>query len=89
MIVATIKWYHQVTGHSGSKRLYKQLRQRYYHRDLHYLADNLKCDFCQISKLDGKGYGFLQEQEVCAILRMCCESNRTMDSLSSGKTISV
>ncbi len=30
----TIKWYHQVTGHPGSRRLYGQLRQRYYHRDL-------------------------------------------------------
>jgi hypothetical protein len=35
LIKPTIKWYHQVTGHPGSKRLYGQLRQRYYHRDLH------------------------------------------------------
>ena len=34
LILATIKWYHQVTGHPGSKRLYGQLRLRYYHRDL-------------------------------------------------------
>jgi hypothetical protein len=34
LIKPTIKWYHQVTGHPGSKRLYGQLRQRYYHRDL-------------------------------------------------------
>ncbi len=34
LILLTIKWYHQVTGHPGSKRLYKQLKQRYYHRDL-------------------------------------------------------
>ncbi len=34
LILPTIKWYHQVTGHSSSKGLYEQLRQRYYHRDL-------------------------------------------------------
>jgi hypothetical protein len=34
LIKPTIKWYHQVTGHPGSKRLYGQLRQSYYHRDL-------------------------------------------------------
>ena len=26
LIKPTIKWYHQVTGHPGSKRLYGQLR---------------------------------------------------------------
>jgi hypothetical protein len=34
LIKSTTRWYHQVTGHPGSKRLYGQLRQRYYHRDL-------------------------------------------------------
>ena len=34
LIKPTIKWYHQVTGHLGSKRLYRQLRQRHYHKDL-------------------------------------------------------
>ncbi len=63
----TIKWYHQVTGHPGSKRLYGQLRQKYYHRDLHQMVANLKCDFCQRNNLDGKGYRFLPECEVCII----------------------
>ena len=67
LILPTIKWYHQVTGHPGSKRLYEQLRQRYYHRDLRRLADNLNCDFCQRNKLDGQGYVFLPEREVCSI----------------------
>ena len=35
LILPTIKWYHQVTGHPDSNRLYEQLRQIYYHRDLH------------------------------------------------------
>ncbi len=34
LIKSTFKWYHQVTGHPGSKGLYGQLQQRYYHRDL-------------------------------------------------------
>jgi hypothetical protein len=34
LILPTIKWYHQVTGHPGSRRLYEQLKQRYYHREL-------------------------------------------------------
>jgi hypothetical protein len=28
---------------------------------------NLNCDFCSSNKLDGKGYGFLSEHEVCSI----------------------
>ncbi len=67
LVLPTIKWYHQVTGHPGSKRLYEQLKQRYYHRDLCQLADNLNCDFCQRNKLDGKGYGFLPECKVRSI----------------------
>jgi hypothetical protein len=34
LIGSTVKWYHQVTGHPGSKRLYEQIKQRYHHRDL-------------------------------------------------------
>ena len=33
LIGPTVNWYHQVTGHPGSKRLYKEIRQRYYNRD--------------------------------------------------------
>ena len=32
------------------------------------MVDNLNCDFCQRTKLDGKGYGFLPEWEVQSIL---------------------
>ncbi len=31
------------------------------------MVDNLNCDFCQINKLDGKGYRFLPEREVRSI----------------------
>jgi hypothetical protein len=31
------------------------------------MVDNLNCDFCQRTELDGKGYGFLPESEVQSI----------------------
>jgi hypothetical protein len=67
LIKPTIKWYHQFTGHPGIKKLYGQLQQRYYHRDLRQMVDNLNCDFCQRNKKDGKGCGFLPEHEVQSI----------------------
>jgi hypothetical protein len=30
LIKPTVKWYHQVTGHPGSKRFYEQICQRYH-----------------------------------------------------------
>jgi hypothetical protein len=33
LIVPIIRWYHQVTGHPGSKRLYQHIHQQYYNRD--------------------------------------------------------
>jgi hypothetical protein len=47
LIKPTIKWYHQVTGHPGRKRLYGHLQQRYHHRDLRIMVHNLNCDFFQ------------------------------------------
>ncbi len=60
-MVPTIRWYHQVTGHPGSKRLYQHIHLLYYNPDLRRLVDNFKCNYCQRNKLDGKGYGFLPE----------------------------
>jgi hypothetical protein len=60
-------WYHQVTGHPGSKRLYQHIHPRYYNRDLRQLVDNFKRNYCQKNKLDGRGYGFLPEREVRSI----------------------
>ncbi len=67
MILPTIRWYHQVTGHPGSKRLYQHIHQRYYNCDLRKLVDNFKCNYCQRYKLDGKGYGFLPECKVRSV----------------------
>jgi hypothetical protein len=67
LIKPTIKWYHQVTGHPGSKRLSKQTHQRYHNRDLRRYIGNFNCDYCQRNKLDGKGYGLLPEREVQSI----------------------
>jgi hypothetical protein len=64
LLVPTIRWCHQITGHPGSKRLYQHIHQQYYNRDLRRLADNFKCNYCLRNKLDGKGYGFLPECKV-------------------------
>jgi hypothetical protein len=63
----TVNWYHQVTGHPGSKRLYEKIRQRYYNRDIRRCIDNFNCNYCQRNKLDRKGYGLLPEREVRSI----------------------
>jgi hypothetical protein len=68
LILPTISWYHQVAGHTVSKRLYQHLHQQYYNHDLCRFIDNFKCNYCQRNKLDGKGYGFLPECEVISIL---------------------
>jgi hypothetical protein len=75
LIVPTIRWYHQVTGHPGSKRLYQHNHQRYYNRDLCRLVDNFKCNYCQRNKLDGNGYGFLPECKVCLIPFEECDTD--------------
>ena len=67
LINPTVRWYHQVTGHPGSKRLNDLISKRYYNRDLRRYIDNFNCDHCQRDKLDGKGYGLLPEREVRSI----------------------
>ncbi len=56
VIRPTVNWYHQVTGHPDSKRVYEQICQRYHNRDLRRYIDNFNCEFCQRNKLDGKRY---------------------------------
>jgi hypothetical protein len=67
LIKPTVKWYHPVTGHPGSKRLYEEICQRYHNGDLRRYFDNFNCDYCQRTKLDGKEYGLLPECEVQSI----------------------
>jgi len=67
LIEPTIQWYHQITGHPGSRRLYEHIRQRYYNRDMRKHIDRFNCDYCQKNKLEGRGYGQLPEQEVRSI----------------------
>ncbi len=50
----TIQWFHQVTGHPGSKRLYMQICNRYYNRDLRSLIDKFHCEYCQRNKISDK-----------------------------------
>jgi hypothetical protein len=67
LIKPTVKWYHQVTGHPGSKRLYEQIRQRYHNHDLRRYINNFNCGYCPRNKLDTKGYRLLPEREVQSI----------------------
>ena len=64
MLKSTIKWYHLVTGHPGSKRLELTLRHKYYHPDIRRSIEKFHCPHCQKHKLDGKGYGLLPEREI-------------------------
>ncbi len=64
MVKTTIKWFHIVTGHPGSKKLRLTLEQRYYHPEMRRYIDAYKCADCQHNKLDGKGYGLLPEREL-------------------------
>ncbi len=64
MVVDTVKWFHQVMGHPGEKRLRDTLNQRYHHPRLCYHIDKLKCKDCQKYKLAGRGYGLLPKWEV-------------------------
>ena len=60
----TVKWFNQVIGHLGEKRLHEKLQQRYHHPKLRYTIDKFKCQYCQQHKLSGKGYGLLPEWEM-------------------------
>ena len=64
MLQPTIRWFHQITGHLGSKRLHMQISTYYYHHNLWHLIDNYHCNHCQCNKLDGKGYGHLPEHKI-------------------------
>ncbi len=67
LLQPTIQWFHQMTGHPGSKRLYMQICNQYYNRDLHSLIDRLHFEHCQCSKLSDKGYGLLPECKICSV----------------------
>jgi hypothetical protein len=64
MIVDTVKWFHQVMGHPGEKRLKNTLNQHYHHPRLRYHIDKLMCKDCQKYKLAGCGYSLPPKQEV-------------------------
>ncbi len=64
IVVDTVKWFHQVMGHPGEKRLRETLNQCNYYPRLRHHIDKLKCKDCQKHKLAGHGYGLLPKQEV-------------------------
>ena len=64
MVEDTVKWFHQVMGHPGEKRLTESLRQRYHNPGLRRHIEQLKCSDCQKYKITSRGYGLLPEREV-------------------------
>ncbi len=64
LVFDTVKWFHQVMGHPGEKRLHETLNQSYHHPKLCYHIDRLKCKDCPKYKLAGHGNGLLPKQEV-------------------------
>ncbi len=67
MVVDTIKWFHQVMGHPGEKRLPETLNQCYHHPKLCYHIDGLKCKDCQKYKLANKRCGLHPGKELPSI----------------------
>ncbi len=63
-VVDIVKWFHQVMGHPGEKRLRDMLNQCYHHPKSRYHIDKLKCKDCQKYKVPGRGYGLLPKREV-------------------------
>jgi hypothetical protein len=55
MVVVSVKWFNQVMGYPGEKRLQDTLNQHYHHPRLHYRIDKLKRKDCQKYKLAGRG----------------------------------
>jgi hypothetical protein len=51
MVVDTVKWFHQVMGHPGEKRLQETLYQHNYYPRLRYHIEKLKCKHLTFSKL--------------------------------------
>ena len=66
MVEPTVKWYHQVLGHAGEKRLLQTLKARYHHEDFSSCVKKVikNCEYCRKHKLPGRGYGLLPEREL-------------------------
>lgn len=64
MLKPTIMWFHIVTGHPGSRKLWLTLEQKYYHPGMSRYIDDYKCAACQHDKLDGRWYGLLLERKL-------------------------
>ncbi len=67
LIRPIFKWYHQVTGHPGSKRHHDYTCQRYYICNILRFIKNFKCKYCQRHNLNSKWYGLLPEHDIRSI----------------------
>ena len=64
LLKKAVDWFHEMTGHSGQRRLRDTMSARYYHPQLRKTIDSFKCEDCQKHKLAGKGHGELPEREL-------------------------
>ncbi len=60
LLQPTIKWFHQVTGRPGRKRLYMQISSQYYQRDIQSLIDKFHCKNCKRIKLVAQAMAYYQ-----------------------------
>ncbi len=62
--IPAIAWYHIVMGHAGSTRIYQALNQFFFPPQLKAQVEEFTstCDFCQINKTQGPGYGHVPPQ---------------------------
>ena len=64
MIPKVARWFHEILGHPGYKRLTDSMQSRYYHPRIRYHCERLKCEHCDRHKISGPGYGLLPEREL-------------------------
>ena len=66
IINQVIKWFHQVLGHPGNKRMRYTIQERYYHPNLRSYIDKFVCETCQkINYLEDSLVFYQRERERC------------------------
>ena len=69
LIVPTLRWYHLVLGHCGSRRLYDTVRRRFHAPGLKRISEETVhgCKDCQTNKQIGAGYGTLPPKHASLV----------------------
>ena len=64
LVDRTIRWYHLILGHCGSKRLYDTISNTFYFPNLKRRCSQFRCRRCQLNKSSGRGYGYLPPRDA-------------------------